>query len=634
MVSGSGEGAGQDLQQLSVANSLITTSTAGKMKGNSNLGWGGDVVGGDVGISMATGAESIAGDSLAHSFGGGSNEGGGSKENTPRRQQSILEQRQQHRHYPRHYTGNNDVLLTNQRAMTPVRLAESGMVASLDLRQLAVLGPQSLIGDIPTLLGIPQPASVVAATPCKYLSIPASLFEKELQQRPELKRAMKSLAEQRMGWIADRCVDQSQAWGDEDEKFLLPQKQPESVLESGDDRLLLDRSQTGILGGSGMSRSTRNISDNNLALDGLAEQSAFLGWTEVPETHMQLNYSDYELRPPPEGIELYDEHGSPPLSTHAEPDTMHYRSYTPSQTYRSPTKRAGKTQGFESQPSPEGNNNDVSRSRHPYTEDSDFQGRGLDQEERFKVDFMRHMLVRTYEGLNPTMKEMFIPRPWLGKLPGGHRPAHTAAHGIPGSGASVASADVDSDKGSRRATRATTAMPSMKRGGLQFSKSSSTLEMSKEVRSVPSGYRGTVDISNPQVGKITHHRSGGRYTGWQELDSVEVPVMKPLKLTTGGALRISIGDYEAATAVDPLLPFPTITKNRKLHTKKLPLVRHSNGYLDPYRAQSVQARFDVASARASDPGRALRGADRSEIDSAIQRSVSALQRRGTSHAAL
>jgi len=62
--------------------------------------------------------------------------------------------------------------------------------------------------------------------------------------------------------------------------------------------------------------------------------------------------------------------------------------------------------------------------------------------------------------------------------------------------------------------------------------------------------------------------------------------------------------------IDLLTPYPTITKERKLHGKSMPLVSHSDGYKDPF--QSIKP----LDSEAGEESR-VRAADQAEIDKAL-----------------
>lgn len=128
---------------------------------------------------------------------------------------------------------------------------KSGFVAALELRQLAVLGAQAIIGDMAALLEAgTHPASVIASTSVKYLSIPVDKFMAELALRPELLSTLRASAQDRHGWINKRTMAE----------LDLPREGGE-----GDDD------------GEGEVDGT----NQDEAYNGMIEKSPFAGWTEV-----------------------------------------------------------------------------------------------------------------------------------------------------------------------------------------------------------------------------------------------------------------------------------------------------------------------------------------------------------------
>ena len=131
---------------------------------------------------------------------------------------------------------------------------KSGFVAALELRQLAVLGAQAMIGDMAALLEEgTHPASVIASTSVKYLTIPLDKFLAELALRPELLSTLRSSAKDRHDWIRKRTSAE----------LDLPPNEGEGEGD-GDD-------------GEGEVDGT----NQDEAYNGMIEKSPFAGWTEV-----------------------------------------------------------------------------------------------------------------------------------------------------------------------------------------------------------------------------------------------------------------------------------------------------------------------------------------------------------------
>jgi hypothetical protein len=66
--------------------------------------------------------------------------------------------------------------------------------------------------------------------------------------------------------------------------------------------------------------------------------------------------------------------------------------------------------------------------------------------------------------------------------------------------------------------------------------------------------------------------------------------------------------------LDLLEPYPTITKERKLHGKPMPLVSHADGFKDPF--SSVKSLADSVGDKSGDV-RGLRPKDQTMIDKAL-----------------
>jgi len=89
-------------------------------------------------------------------------------------------------------------------------------------------------------------------------------------------------------------------------------------------------------------------------------------------------------------------------------------------------------------------------------------------------------------------------------------------------------------------------------------------------------------------------------------------------------LRASKSNVELAKQVDPLMPFPTLIQQRAMHSRHLPLLQHSNGYVDPWKVQEIQGALGRQKPKMEPK---LKRGEVVAINGAIKTGMSALQAR-------
>ena len=103
---------------------------------------------------------------------------------------------------------NGESNMYTQKRKKPIcRLVlQSGFVAKLDTRNLAVLGPRSLMGDIPCFLKGTQPASCVSVGRVKALQFSADDYVDKMSQYPDLKKVFENMCKIRAAWVEQRWL--------------------------------------------------------------------------------------------------------------------------------------------------------------------------------------------------------------------------------------------------------------------------------------------------------------------------------------------------------------------------------------------------------------------------------------------
>jgi len=407
--------------------------------------------------------------------------------------------------------------------------------ARLEAVQLAVLGPSAIVGDVPVLLaprpltglaaaqalknkknglsaasstktknvdcskksknpfdGSIEPCSVVCVTPTKYLRVPTPLFRKHLLGRPELLAVFRQHAAEKLSWLAQRVVDDDLRKGavaaarnllgvddeeeedEEDEEDEEEEEEEEAGGEVGAEvdgvRNQRSRVKRGDAWGEG---GVENEESTSLWLDGMPEQSAFRGWTEVP------NYDDDDG----------DEDGS---NCGDDGSVAHSQA-----------------------------NGSVASASDSAHSTANSQPGG--QAARKKANKLRMMLVRTYDGLDPAAQKQYRPSLW----------------------ATLATSS-SSSSSSEPSTAHTPAPPSSR-------------QHTSHIRPAPTpSVKGAARKSHP---------------------SRDLPSSSSSSSST----------LVAPGLVDPLMPFPTITRNRGLHSGRLPLIKRSAGYQDALQPSNTDA---------------------------------------------
>jgi len=97
-----------------------------------------------------------------------------------------------------HSTNKSKAPLQNSRYSKV--LLPSGFIGTIDGRFMGMLGPRSLLGDLPN----PQPVSVVTATDVRALQFSIKDYNDKLEMYPDLKQAFNGMAMIRSRWIEQR----------------------------------------------------------------------------------------------------------------------------------------------------------------------------------------------------------------------------------------------------------------------------------------------------------------------------------------------------------------------------------------------------------------------------------------------
>ena len=406
----------------------------------------------------------------------------------------------------------------------------------------------------PQASGTPEPASVVCVGNVRALAIPAGQLVKTLTVKPELLSALRANAELKQDWLVNkrREVD---TWAKQQRRQAsrggasLSSSQLSPVRE-GDDAV------------PGWGRDWRDssaLASVGLFLDGLLELDAFRGWSE-PSGAVQGDHDDAGA----DGIEDGE-------TNHNDNDD------------EGSLKGGGSNASVES----------LGHSSSVHTAAS---------EKRFKL--VQQLLVRTFDGLDPAAKKALggrAPPVWHGLSPEKRHALERARELIPPKPAA----------------------PSIPDSFMDDDNLDNFNEDDFEEDSV---------VSPPARTRV----------------GLPKPQPPPPRPADDGRQR-GQGLFGGPVSADPLMPFPTLTRTRGLHARTLPLVSRSGGFLNALastgdghtmvqpanmhmgpgagRAIVAALRPERLEALPSSLKAKLRMSDLARIDGAIARGVDALLRR-------
>eukprot|EP00615_Pteridomonas_danica_P004088 CAMPEP_0114333848 /NCGR_PEP_ID=MMETSP0101-20121206/4013_1 /TAXON_ID=38822 ORGANISM="Pteridomonas danica, Strain PT" /NCGR_SAMPLE_ID=MMETSP0101 /ASSEMBLY_ACC=CAM_ASM_000211 /LENGTH=813 /DNA_ID=CAMNT_0001464973 /DNA_START=513 /DNA_END=2954 /DNA_ORIENTATION=- len=373
-------------------------------------------------------------------------------------------------------------------------------------RQLAVLGPTSIIGDEGAFLNLKNSAAVVCSSNVKYLSIGNRILKRELDLRPELLSLIRTSTSTKKEWIdiATKNENKKLCWGD-----------------------------GGIL----------NEISIALELDGLGGQSPFRGWSELPKEDSKLpDLDEINL------IATVDELNNTTETLEEEVEVTKDDDDEGSVNYNSAASIASAE---------------------------------LAEEKRLKL--VKQMLVRTYDGLDPSAQALYQPAPWKKEKAQSQTQSNQLNDALMNSmmkekqtgpatgtarsrGAQPGSSSNNSSKrnSQRNSPRQTQSQSQDNGGGVQSGSRSRHSARHQGGRHPQGAGSGVVIASRTNSSHQAFNKEEENLLAINAELAGELPMAWPLPIPP--------------RKIHPLEPFPTLTRNRSLHASKLPKVSKSIGF--------------------------------------------------------